>query len=61
MTSIEKTTTLSTYPQVVNYLLGTYATDESISDTEHEITSFFQPPNKTPLQYAEKLVPKPLR
>lgn len=59
--SVKKTTTLTTYPQVVSYLLQTYATDENIADTKDEITMFSQPPNKTLSQYAEELVAKALR
>lgn len=31
-----KTTTLTTYPQVVNFLLQTYKIDENVADTEEE-------------------------
>lgn len=49
-----KTTALPMNPQVVDYLLQTYITDESIADTKGTITTFTQPPNKTSSQYAEK-------
>lgn len=58
MISIGKITTVSTYPQVVNYLLHTYATYEYIADTEDVITMFSHPPNKTPLQSAKELLAK---
>lgn len=48
------------YPHVVSYLLQTYGTDVNITSTEDEITKFIQPPNKTPLQYAGKLVDRTL-
>lgn len=56
VSSRAKTTTLSTYPQVVNSLLRTNATDENIADLEDAITTFSQPPGKTPAQYAEELI-----
>lgn len=51
---------LTTYQQVNNHLLWKYATDEVITDIEEEITSFTQPENKTPYQYAEELDAKTL-
>lgn len=48
MPFIGKTTSVSTYPQVVNYLLRTYATDEKIADTINEIAMFSQPSIKGP-------------
>lgn len=41
------TTTLKTYPQAVNYLLRTYATDESVADTKDGISTIIQPSNQT--------------
>lgn len=52
---------MTTYPQFVNYLLCTYATDESKADTMIEITTFTQTQNKTPLQDSEELKAKALR
>lgn len=49
MQSIGKATTQASFPQGVNYLLVTYATNEKIAEREGEITIFTQPPNKTPL------------
>lgn len=49
--STRKTAMLTTYPQVVNYLLRTYATDEKIVDIADEVLSFILPLNKTPSQY----------
>lgn len=43
----EKTTSIMTYPQVVNYLLRTYGKDENIAETEDGIIMLSQPPNKT--------------
>lgn len=54
-----KTTPLTLNPQVVNWVFRTYATDKK-ANTEHEITMFTQPPNKTPSQYAEKWVAQAL-
>lgn len=59
--SVRKNITLSTYPQVFNYLLRTYTTDGNITDREDEINMFSQPPRMTLSQYAEKLVVKVLR
>lgn len=56
MPSVVKTTKLSLYPQVVNYLFQTYGTDENIADTEDAITAFSLPSNKTLFQYAYELV-----
>lgn len=53
-----KYTKLTTYPQVVNYLIRTYAIDENIAYNEGEMTMFAQPRNKSPSQYAEKLAVK---
>lgn len=56
--SVGMTTTMATYPQVVNYVLRTYATDENVAKMGEDITIFAQPPNETPSQYDEKLVAK---
>lgn len=58
--SIVKTTTLTIYPQVLTFLLRTYAADENILDIEDEITMFTQLSNKTPSQYAEMMAAKEL-
>lgn len=50
MRSIGKNMTLTTYPQVVHYLLRTFATDEDISGTNVVITIFARPSNKTALR-----------
>lgn len=42
--SAGKTTKVKKYPQIVNYLLRTYAMDENVADTKHEITMSTQPP-----------------
>lgn len=39
------------YVQVVNTLLETYATDDTIAKADTEILSFNQPTNKSPLKY----------
>lgn len=61
VTSTGNTATLTTYPQRMNYLLKTYAAEESIADTEYEITKFIKPPNKTLSQCAEQLAVKTSR
>lgn len=53
--------TLTTYCEVVNYLLETYATDDVIAETDAEILRFTQPPTKSPTEYAEALWNKALR
>lgn len=60
VTSIGRTTTLTTDQHVLSYLLQTYATDTIIADTKDEIPTFIQPLNKTPSQYAEEVVGKTL-
>lgn len=50
-----------TYPQIINYRSRTYNTDENVTDNECKLTMFIKPPNKTPSQYAEKMVAKALR
>lgn len=57
----EKTTTLTMYPQVVNSLPQTNATDEIIADREGKVTTFILAPNKAPSQYAEEVVARTLR
>lgn len=47
---------LNTYPQLVNFLLKKYETEEVISETESEITRFTQPAEINPSQYPEELV-----
>ena len=39
---VERRELLRTYPQVVNFLLRTYATDEVISEAVGDVTSFRQ-------------------
>lgn len=51
MLSVENTTTLSTYPQVVDYLQHTYAANKCIEDKDDEETIFTQPLNKTSSGY----------
>lgn len=48
------------YPQLVKYLLQTYATNEIMEDTKKEIATITQLFNRTPLQYTEELVSKTL-
>lgn len=61
MRSTGKTPTLTTYPQVANYLLRTSATDENIADTKDETIMFTPLPNTTPSQYVEELSGKVTR
>lgn len=58
MPSFKKTTKLTTYPRVVNYLLRIHSTDKNIIDIEDEVTMFTQPPNKTTSHYAGELAAK---
>lgn len=51
----------NTYPQVANFLLRKYGTDEVIAKSECDIMRFAQPSNMTPSPYAEKLVTKTLQ
>ena len=52
---------LRTYPQVVNVLLRTYATDEVISEAVGDVTSFRQSSNMTEEVYSNHLWDKALR
>ena len=52
---------LETYPEVVNYLLRTYATDEVISEAVGDVTSFRQSSNMTEEVYSNHLWDKALR
>lgn len=61
MSSAGKTTTMTTYPRVVHYLLCTYATDKNVLDIKDEITKLTQAHNKMPLKYAKDLIAKALR
>lgn len=56
-----KTITPRMYPQVLNYLPRTYATDEDTADTKDGIATFLQPTSNMPSQYAEEFVAKTLR
>lgn len=47
--------TLTTYTEVVSCLLRAYATDVNIASAEDEISSYSQPPRKSPAQYADEL------
>lgn len=48
MPSSRKDATVTAYPQVVNYLLYTLATDDKKYDTEYEITILTQSQNIPP-------------
>lgn len=56
-----KITTPVTYPQVVNYLLQTYATDKNVDNAEDEISTFYPLLRKTTVQYAEELIGRTLQ
>lgn len=60
--SFRKTTVkskyLTTYPQVVIFLLEKYATDETITETESVITRFAQTVETIPAQFNKELVTK---
>lgn len=58
---VGNTTALTTYPQAVNCLLRTYATDEDIAGTKDEISMLPEPPNKTPSECVEELVAKAIQ
>lgn len=57
----DKTRHFITYPQVVNFFLKKYTTDEVIAKTKSNITPFAQPLNMTPFQYAEGFVTRTIR
>lgn len=61
MPSTEKSTKLTTYPQVVNYLLHTYTTHKNIADIGDKITVVTEPLNETLSQHTEELVVKALQ
>lgn len=42
-------------------VLQAYSTDENIADVEDEIYMVFQPPSKTPAQYAKDLTERAFR
>ena len=52
---VERRELLQTYPQVVNFLLRTYATDEVISEAVGDVTSFRQSSNMTEEVYSNHL------
>lgn len=52
--SHEETDVLKTYPEVVNYLLKAYATDEEIATAYAEVISCKQETNKTETEFAEQ-------
>ena len=58
---VERRELLRTYPQVVNFLLRTYATDEVISEAVGYVTSFCQSSNMTEEVYSNHLWDKALR
>lgn len=53
--------TLTTYHQVVNYMLETYATDNVIAEAEAGITNFKQPARSTAVLDCEAVLEKALR
>lgn len=60
MPSAGETTTITAFPQVIDYFFCTYTTDEKISEIEGEMTMFTHLSNKTPSQCAKTLVAKAL-
>lgn len=48
---------LTSYTQVVKFLLEKYAADEIITQTDSTITRFVQLAGMNPLLYAEEIVP----
>ena len=51
----DQTEMLRTYPEVVNYLLETYATDEVIQEAYAEVLSYRQRPSQPELEFAKSL------
>lgn len=60
MLSVVDTTTMGTYPQVVIYLLRTYAMDENIPNMKDDITRLNRQ-RKNQSHYAEELIAETLR
>ena len=58
---VERRELLRAYPQVVNFLLRTYATDEVISEAVGDVTSFRQSSNMTEEVYSNHLWDMALR
>ena len=58
---VEQRELLETYPEVVNFLLRTYATDEVIAEAVGDVTSFRQSSNMTEEVYSNHLWDKALR
>ena len=52
---------LSSYPEVVNYLLRTYATNEVIAEAYAEVTNFLQSSRMSETEYGDRLWEKALR
>lgn len=52
---------MSVYPEVVDYLLQTYAKDDVIVEADTASTRYNEPQAKSPAQYAEALETKSLR
>ena len=52
---VERLELLRTYPQVVNFLLRTNATDEIISDAVGDVTSFRQSSSMAEMAYSNDL------
>lgn len=57
--STVETITFLTYPQVVGYLLRTFATDENVVDIKVEVTTLFKAFNMTLSQCAREFVALP--
>lgn len=53
-----KTRSFNIYPQLLNFLLKKYVTDQGIAETESDIPRFAKPSNMKPFQNAEELVTK---
>ena len=58
---VEQEDLLRTYPQVVNFLLRTYATDEIIAEAYSDVMSFKQTSAMTEEQYSNLLWERALR
>lgn len=52
--------TLTTYNEVLNYLLKTHGTDENIAEMDAKILQFTQPSKLMPTEYADALCSKEL-
>lgn len=55
MHKLQKEGTVTSYCEAVEYLLGTYAMDDVLTETDAGMMGFTQPSSKSPTEYAEAL------